>query len=79
MALAYKCDRCGQIFNIRDREGGEIILGKVSMWGTADVEYKGLLTGTTKTIKNTAQTIDLCDDCLESLGEWFNGHQEETP
>lgn len=61
MAQAIKCDRCGTYTQTFDQAEFQFI-----MW-----ESKPFF-------KNHINVpVDLCPKCLDSFGDWYNGHSKE--
>lgn len=61
MSKAIKCDRCGNYSNCVTYKIDDIAFCKKEWSGTSLATYK-----------SEFKPIDLCEDCLKSLGEWFN-------
>ena len=56
MAIAYKCDRCGEFYEPQKQEKGDFGLYELISTG-------GLLTPNEK---------DICPTCRKELAEWWN-------
>lgn len=78
MSKAMKCDRCGRYFENQSLAEDQVICATVDMFGNVKVERHVLWQGTIEhECCCTAKLIDLCPDCLDSFGDWFNGHAGE--
>lgn len=63
MAIARKCDRCGQYYD------------KNSKHETSNKVYNGIIGGVATTdafLKNVDKNYDLCDDCIGELFRFLN-------
>lgn len=80
MSKIYKCDRCGsEILKKPKYEDDDIMLGRSKWLPDMKIVRPGFMFTQTKKYECDygAEIIDLCPECIESLGEWFNGHQRE--
>lgn len=78
MSKAMKCDRCGRYFDRQILAEDHVICANISHMGNVKVEKIRTWFGTREVeCSFTAELIDLCPDCLDSFGEWFNGHVGE--
>lgn len=59
MSRAYKCDRCGKLYDLSTEDNGSYGVGNVAKeWGKLAepfIDYK----------------LDLCPDCCNELDEWM--------
>ena len=82
MSKAYKCDRCGSVFDFVPTAIDSLVLGTLSNVDKVEVNYhtfswsKGI-NEEKKIVNYSANLVDLCPKCLDSLAEWFNGHAGE--
>lgn len=66
MALAKRCDKCGNFFEPYE---GSIDGMKCNAVVTSCVAPDGDW--------HTRKKYDLCGDCLDSFAKWFSGHSEK--
>lgn len=67
MVNAKKCDKCGKLYELYDREYHGMYINGISL-----VEM-----GTFFGSHTTKMYIDLCPDCLTELTEWLEGGEKK--
>lgn len=87
MAEAYRCDRCGELYDghdnpitINDKDGYTMNAKQIQIYGNINHKFESklasvfdkYLTGPSETEK-----LDLCENCMRELELWLN-HENTT-
>lgn len=60
MGRAYKCDRCGKLYDLSTEDNYGVCTLKCQAWTVDNIEYI------------PDRKLDLCPDCRNELDEWMN-------
>lgn len=73
MGVAYKCDRCGDYFNLSvgrcntPENYAKIVVGKFNVFNDRILNFEN----------EPVIEMGLCDTCLNSLKKWMNTYKKE--
>lgn len=62
--IVRKCDRCGKVFDDKNRPF------------TFDIGKSVFRICTVNRYSKTLDAFDLCDDCMENFNEWMKGEEK---